>query len=105
LLAAGFALFITFGSVQAAEKKPNILVIWGDDIGTWNISHNSRGMTKVGMPGAREGSLCARPHAGGRQQIPPNHEGLPPQPDAGGLEPSNAGETDQANVAGREIDA
>ena len=25
-------------------KKPNILVIWGDDIGTWNISHNSRGM-------------------------------------------------------------
>ncbi len=28
----------------AAAKKPNILVIWGDDIGTWNISHNSRGM-------------------------------------------------------------
>src|SRR5262245_13627466 len=30
-----------------AEKegtKPNILVIWGDDIGTWNISHNNRGM-------------------------------------------------------------
>src|SRR5262245_57191177 len=25
-------------------KKPNILVIWGDDIGTWNISHNSKGM-------------------------------------------------------------
>lgn len=29
---------------QAQEKKPNILVIWGDDIGTWNISHNNRGM-------------------------------------------------------------
>ncbi|MFT3687025.1 MAG: arylsulfatase [Phycisphaerales bacterium] len=28
----------------AAAKKPNILVIWGDDIGTWNISRNSRGM-------------------------------------------------------------
>ena len=27
-----------------AQDKPNILVIWGDDIGTWNISHNSRGM-------------------------------------------------------------
>jgi arylsulfatase len=27
-----------------AAGKPNILVIWGDDIGTWNISHNSRGM-------------------------------------------------------------
>src|SRR5262245_17469837 len=27
---------------QASGKKPNILVIWGDDIGIWNISHNSR---------------------------------------------------------------
>lgn len=26
------------------QKKPNVLVIWGDDIGTWNISHNNRGM-------------------------------------------------------------
>lgn len=25
-------------------KKPNVLVIWGDDIGPWNISHNNRGM-------------------------------------------------------------
>ncbi|QIO31809.1 arylsulfatase [Bradyrhizobium sp. 1(2017)] len=25
-------------------RQPNILVIWGDDIGTWNISHNNRGM-------------------------------------------------------------
>jgi hypothetical protein len=31
-------------SVVHAQTKPNILVIWGDDIGTWNISHNSRGM-------------------------------------------------------------
>jgi arylsulfatase len=29
---------------EQAGKKPNILVIWGDDIGTWNISHNSKGM-------------------------------------------------------------
>ncbi len=27
-----------------SSGKPNILVIWGDDIGTWNISHNNRGM-------------------------------------------------------------
>ena len=27
-----------------AGRQPNILVIWGDDIGTWNISHNNRGM-------------------------------------------------------------
>jgi arylsulfatase len=40
-------------------KKPNILVIWGDDIGTWNISHNNRGMMGYKTPNidrvAREG--------------------------------------------------
>ena len=45
-------------SAQSA-KKPNILVIWGDDIGTWNISHNSRGMMGYRTPNidriAREG--------------------------------------------------
>jgi arylsulfatase len=35
---------LTLVAAHAADKKPNILVIWGDDIGTWNISHNSRGM-------------------------------------------------------------
>ena len=32
------------------KKKPNILVIWGDDIGTWNISHNNRGMMGYKTP-------------------------------------------------------
>jgi arylsulfatase len=40
-------------------KKPNILVIWGDDIGTWNVSHNNRGMMGYMTPNidriAREG--------------------------------------------------
>jgi arylsulfatase A-like enzyme len=36
--------------VQAQDKKPNILVIWGDDIGTWNISHNNRGMMGYRTP-------------------------------------------------------
>jgi arylsulfatase len=27
-----------------ATKQPNILILWGDDIGYWNISHNSDGM-------------------------------------------------------------
>jgi arylsulfatase A-like enzyme len=35
-------LFVS--GAMAQQKKPNILVIWGDDIGTWNISHNNRGM-------------------------------------------------------------
>jgi hypothetical protein len=48
------ALLLLWGSVQAQEtqaepdsggaKKPNILVIWGDDVGMWNISAYHRGM-------------------------------------------------------------
>jgi len=34
----------------APADKPNILVIWGDDIGTWNISHNNRGMMGYQTP-------------------------------------------------------
>ena len=39
LLALCFAVPAAF-----AADKPNILVIWGDDIGIENISHNNRGM-------------------------------------------------------------
>ena len=35
---------------QKTAGKPNILVIWGDDIGTWNISHNNRGMMGYRTP-------------------------------------------------------
>jgi arylsulfatase len=28
---------------MAKTEKPNILILWGDDIGFWNISYNSRG--------------------------------------------------------------
>jgi len=37
-------------SLQKSGKKPNILCIWGDDIGTWNISHNNRGMMGYKTP-------------------------------------------------------
>ncbi len=33
-----------------AADQPNILVIWGDDIGIWNISHNNRGMMGYETP-------------------------------------------------------
>ncbi len=50
--------FVGEASAQT-DKKPNVLVIWGDDIGTWNISHNSRGMMGYMTPNidriAREG--------------------------------------------------
>jgi len=47
LAAAGLLLL---GTAAQAADKPNILVIWGDDIGTWNISHNSRGMMGYQTP-------------------------------------------------------
>jgi arylsulfatase A-like enzyme len=31
-------------------KQPNILILWGDDIGIWNISHFSRGMMGYQTP-------------------------------------------------------
>ncbi|MEW9807845.1 arylsulfatase, partial [Mesorhizobium sp. ZMM04-5] len=31
-------------------SKPNVLVIWGDDIGTWNISHRNLGMMGYRTP-------------------------------------------------------
>ena len=46
-------------SPDAPPNQPNILVLWGDDIGTWNVSHNSRGMMGYMTPNidriAREG--------------------------------------------------
>jgi len=47
---ATLALLGAVASAQAADKKPNILVIWGDDIGTENISHNNRGMMGYQTP-------------------------------------------------------
>lgn len=51
------------GSVQAqtAKKQPNILVIWGDDIGGFNISAYNQGMMGYKTPNidriAKEGAL------------------------------------------------
>ena len=55
LLAALFLAVLprmVFAQQSGAQpaKKPNILVIWGDDIGTWNISHNNRGMMGYQTP-------------------------------------------------------
>jgi arylsulfatase A-like enzyme len=50
LLTAGAALWGATSSLHAADKKPNILVIWGDDIGNQNISFNSRGLMGYQTP-------------------------------------------------------
>ena len=33
-----------------AKKQPNILILWGDDVGWWNISYNSRGQMGYRTP-------------------------------------------------------
>ena len=49
------------GSAQAASQKPNILVIWGDDIGEYNISAYNMGQMGYRTPNidriAKEGAL------------------------------------------------
>jgi arylsulfatase A-like enzyme len=46
------AVVLSYWATKAAAQpsKPNVLVIWGDDIGTWNISHNNRGMMGYQTP-------------------------------------------------------
>jgi arylsulfatase A-like enzyme len=53
MLVAGLSIIgFAFAGPALAQTsdKPNILVIWGDDIGIWNISHNSKGMMGYQTP-------------------------------------------------------
>ena len=56
------------GYSQAADgKKPNILVMFGDDVGYWNISAYNRGMMGFRTPNidslAKEGALFTDAYA------------------------------------------
>src|ERR1017187_9805103 len=61
LLTAGAALLSVTSTVQAADKKPNILIIMGDDIGQWNVSAYNQGMMGFRTPNidriGKEGAL------------------------------------------------
>jgi arylsulfatase len=61
VLTASTAFIGAGGTAQAADKKPNIVVIMGDDIGMWNIVAYSRGMMAGSTPNldklAKEGML------------------------------------------------
>jgi arylsulfatase len=54
------SVFWLVGSAAAA-KKPNIVVIWGDDVGYWNVSAYNQGMMGYQTPNidsvAEEGAL------------------------------------------------
>jgi len=58
---AALALFAVIATAQAAGKKPNVLILWGDDIGYWNISAYNQGMMGYKTPNidriAKEGAL------------------------------------------------
>ena len=58
---AALAATMAPASASAQEKKPNILVIMGDDIGYWNISAYNRGMMGYRTPNidriASEGAI------------------------------------------------
>ena len=61
LLTAGAALLSVTSNVQAADKKPNIVIIWGDDVGQSDISVYSHGLMGFKTPNidrvAREGVM------------------------------------------------
>ena len=61
ILILAAATMMLVGAVHAQGKKPNILVIWGDDIGGFNISAYNMGMMGYKTPNidsiAREGAL------------------------------------------------
>lgn len=60
ILSLAVLLMISFIG-YAQQKKPNILIIWGDDIGLWNISAYNQGMMGYKTPNidriAKEGAL------------------------------------------------
>src|SRR5437763_6427047 len=60
ILAIVFAAALS-GPALGQPKKPNILVLWGDDIGYWNLSAYNQGMMGYKTPNidriAKEGAL------------------------------------------------
>src|ERR1017187_5842810 len=61
LLAGTAALVCAISPAQAADKKPNIVIIWGDDIGQTDISAYSMGLMGFHTPNidrvAKEGVI------------------------------------------------
>jgi len=61
VLVIALALLGAAGTAAAQAKKPNILVIFGDDVGYWNVSAYNQGMIGYKTPNidriAKEGAL------------------------------------------------
>src|SRR5262245_40071013 len=67
LSVAGLAALGGAVEAQTAGKKPNILVIWGDDVGFFNLSAYNQGMMGYRTPNidriAKEGALFTDAYA------------------------------------------
>jgi arylsulfatase len=65
-LAGGLAL--SAATPAAAQDRPNIVIIWGDDIGYWNLSAYNRGMMGYRTPNidrlAAEGAIFTDAYGG-----------------------------------------
>ena len=63
----GLMLAAAPAGAQVAPKKPNILVLFGDDIGVWNVSTYNRGMMGYRTPNidriAKEGAIFTDAYA------------------------------------------
>jgi arylsulfatase A-like enzyme len=59
VLATDLVVYDKQGEQEMAER-PNILILWGDDIGWWNISYNSRGQMGYRTPRRRQPRSYAR---------------------------------------------
>ncbi|MBI3484362.1 MAG: sulfatase-like hydrolase/transferase, partial [Acidobacteria bacterium] len=62
VLATGMLMSAKPAQAQSAQpKKPNVLIIWGDDIGYWNVSAYNQGMMGYKTPNidriAKQGAL------------------------------------------------
>ena len=58
---AVLALLSGAGGPAEAQQRPNVLIIWDDDIGYWNVSAYNQGMMGYKTPNidriAREGAM------------------------------------------------
>ena len=65
--ASSLVLALVWAAAAAAQDKPNILVIWGDDIGVHNVSAYNHGVMGYQTPSidriAKEGALFTDAYA------------------------------------------
>jgi hypothetical protein len=80
------AVLACLSGTALAQKKPNILILWGDDIGYWNISAYNQGMMGYKTPNidrlAREGAPSSRIGTASRAAPPDGPRSSPARVDS-----------------------